>query len=163
MSVFPSHICSRSGQNAGGTAEEEMSPSCLFLFLPFFPKIQKFVQMAEPLWSGPGWQFPCPDSLPPPPLLVSTLSHALSGVPKGVEPCIPQAQTLTSLWLCSFHVQRILEDFLHAACSQLPFLLHTPGAALGSSSASLIQSHNIQGCIKPRVKGSPFSLTANKK
>lgn len=38
MSVLPPHVCRRSGQNAGGMAEEEEGPPCLFPFLPFFPK-----------------------------------------------------------------------------------------------------------------------------
>lgn len=38
MSVAPPHVCRRSGQNAGGTAEEERSSPCLFLFQPLFSR-----------------------------------------------------------------------------------------------------------------------------
>lgn len=46
--------------------------------------------------------------------------------------------------------------------SQLSFLLETPSAASGSFLPSLSKSDNIQGCIKPRVKGPSFSSIANK-
>lgn len=167
MSVAPPDVCRKSGQNAGGTAEEEWSPPCLFLFLPFFPKdpetcVDDRTLVVKSRMTVPMSLFSASS--------LSACVHPFTCTvwsPKGSRAFYPFSTSchLPLIVLCP--CAEIRPCCWRISCmlsgSQLPFLLDTAGAALSSSSAPLIQSYNIQGCIKLRVEGPPFSLAANKR